>query len=130
MENPITPFLPSRLSSLLPGASSYEITFSAPEDQTSIMLTLTLCSLQSKATYHWFLPELSETERQAICDYAECIIRLLSTIGATMSLTAPSNAVASRAAKSKRDKRAPSGGKDRIQKALSTGLFGPEGDDQ
>lgn len=110
MANPITPSLQSVLSSLLQGANSYEISYSQPDASTHGMLTLTVFSPTKRATYHWYLPDLSETERSDFCALLESMIGYMSTTSATMSVVGQLDVPASRRGKSKPEKRAKSTG--------------------
>lgn len=130
MENPIIQSLQSLLSSLLPDASNYQLTWTSQADPTSGMLTLTVFSATQKRTLHYYTGDLSEKAKSGISEKLLVIIAALCTMNATMSVTAELSAAESPAAGLRKGKAVKTTGNGKTPLPESTGLFGhiPGGD--
>lgn len=127
MENHITPSLQSVLSSLLPDVNSCDLMWSQQLGAECGTLTLTLYSATHRRTLTYYLPELSAKAKRDFSASLACIAAGLSMISATMSLTTPLDAPASRKAKSPPEKPEKTTGKNQGPASLFTDLFGTEG---
>lgn len=128
MANRITASLQSVLSSLLPDATSCDLTWTWRAEGGFGMLTLTLYSVTHKRTLHWSVPDMSEEKRSAFSASLASIAAALSTIPDTMSSMTPLDAPASRKAKSPPEKPEKNTGKSQAPPSLFTDLFGTEGE--
>lgn len=130
MASHTTQSLQSLLSSLLPDAINYQITWTSQADPTSGMLTLTVFSATHKRTLHYYTGDLSDKAKSGISEKLLVIVAALCTMNATMSATTELSAAESPAAGSRRARPDKTTGNGKTPLAESTGLFGhiPEGD--